>query len=277
MANLTPKVISVLNMKGGVGKTTLSVNLSYILSNFHNNKVLLIDIDPQFNATQYLVSQTDIVNHFRTKKTVLDIIMPQKEEQISLVGKKKNKISVPKLDDYIINISKTTRGQFDIIPSTINLIEIENSERGSENHLNKFIKKHCKHYDYIIIDCPPTIGIHTLSAYLASTYYLIPVKPDYLSSLGLSLLESALEKYRRAHSHRLKSLGLVFTLVDLRPGLTFQIMKDMKNAGRECLTAYSSQSTQVAQSVTNMKNFYSYSGRYQTEFKDIAKELLTKI
>jgi chromosome partitioning protein len=273
------KVISVLNMKGGVGKTTLSVNLAYILANFHNKKVLMVDIDPQFNATQYLVSQADILKHFDTKKTILDIIMPQKEEKIELVkAKKKAVIKKLQLSDFIINISTKPNGsRLDIVPSTVNLIEIENSPRGAEHHLKQFLKKYCKLYDIVIIDCPPTIGIHTLSAFLASAYYLIPVKPDYLSSLGLSLLEKALEKYKKADGHKLKSLGVVFTMVDLRPELTFKIMGEIKKARKDCITAYSSLSTQVAQSFSNMNSFYSTNGRYQTEFKDITQEILSKL
>jgi chromosome partitioning protein len=280
MAILTStKVISVLNMKGGVGKTTLSVNLSHILANFHNKKVLIVDIDPQFNATQYLVSQERIIDHFDKKKTILDIIMPQKEEKINLVKTtKKVTPKKPQLSDYIINIlSKPNGARLDLIPSTVNLIEIENSPRGAEHNLKQFLKKNCKMYDVVIIDCPPTIGIHTLSAFLASSYYLIPLKPDYLSSLGLSLLEKALEKYKKADGHKLKSLGVVFTMVDLRPGLTFKIMEEVKKARKDCITAYSSLSTQVAQSFSNLDDFYSREGRYQTEFKDITNEVAKKL
>jgi chromosome partitioning protein len=274
-----PKVISVLNMKGGVGKTTLSVNVAYILASFHNKKVLIVDIDPQFNATQYLVSQEEIIDHFESKKTILDIIMPQKEEKIELVkAKKKASTRKLQLSDFTINIlDKSNGARLDLIPSTVNLIEIENSPRGAEHHLKQFIKKYCKLYDIVIIDCPPTIGIHTLSAFLASAYYLIPLKPDYLSSLGLSLLEKALEKYRKADGHKLKSLGVVFTMVDLRPELTFKIMKEIKVARKDVITAYSSLSTQVAQSFSNLDNFYSGNGRYQTEFKDITQEIVNKL
>jgi len=272
------KVISILNMKGGVGKTTLSVNLAYILANFHNKKVLIVDIDPQFNATQYLVSQEAIIKHFDKKKTILDIIMPQKEEKIDLVRKRRVAEKKPQLSDYIINISlKQDGSRLDIIPSTVNLIEIENSPRGAEHHLKQFLKKYCKFYDIIIIDCPPTIGIHTLSAFLASAYYIIPLKPDYLSSLGLSLLEKALEKYKKADGHKLKPLGVVFTMVDLRPTLTFKVMSEIKQARKDCITAYSSLSTQVAQSFTDIGSFYNTNGRYQTEFKDIAQEIINKL
>lgn len=279
MATLNTKVISVLNMKGGVGKTTLSVNLAYILANYHDKKILIVDIDPQFNATQYLVNQENILDHFESKKTILDIIMPQKEEKIDLVKtKKKVTLKKPQLSDYIINItSKPNGSRLDLIPSTVNLIEIENSPRGAEHHLKQFIRKYCKLYDIVIIDCPPTIGIHTLSAFLASAYYLIPLKPDYLSSLGLSLLEKALEKYRKADGHKLKSLGVVFTMVDLRPQLTFNIMDELKSARQDCVTAYSSLSTRVAQSFSNLDSFYSSDGRYQTEFKDITQEILNKL
>jgi len=262
-------------MKGGVGKTTLAVNIGYILANFHNKRVLLVDIDPQFNATQYLISQEKILDHFEKKKTILNIIMPKKEENIDLVGKTKNRVATVKLNDYIINISKNG-GSYDILPSTLNLIEIENSERGAEHRLKKFLNTYCKHYHFIIIDCPPTLGIHTFSAFLASSYYIIPIKPDYLSSIGLSLLEKALEKYRGLDSHKFKPLGIVFTIVDLRPELTFQIMEQIKNSGRSCINAYSSLSTNVAKSVSQMDNFYRSNGRYQKEFKDITQEIVDK-
>ncbi len=272
------KVISVVNMKGGVGKTTLSVNIAYILEKFHNKKVLLIDIDPQFNATQYLVPWDTIVNHFENKKTVLDIIMPKKEEQIDLVNsKKKKKDKEPKLSDYIINISRSNGSFFDIIPSTLELIEIENSVRGAEHRLKNFIKKFCKHYDVIMIDCPPTIGIHTLSAFLASAHYIIPIKPDHLSSLGLSLLERVLLKYKNDHNHKLTALGLIFTMVKHNANLPGQIMGNIRGSGRSCITAYSSDSVRVAESVSNMDSFYGGSGRYQTEFKDITREILNKL
>ena len=274
------KVITVINMKGGVGKTTLAVNIAYVLGRFHGKKVLLVDIDPQFNATQYLVEQSKILHHFENKKTVYDILMPSKEDGISLSSSRKaSKANPINLDDFVIKARKfTNNGQLDLIPSSLKLINFETNKRGVENLLKKFLSEKCSHYDYIIIDCPPTLSLLTLSAYLASEYYLIPIKPDYLSSLGLPLLERGLEEYNELYGHSLKALGVVFTMVSAGK-VADEIMKSVRGAGWDCLTDISSQSVKVAKSVESLNRFYSYAAnkRYVDEFKGITQELLTKI
>lgn len=274
------KIITVINMKGGVGKTTLSVNIAYVLGRYHKKKVLLVDIDPQFNATQYLVDQSKILNHFKDKKTVYDILMPSKEDDISLSSSRKaSKTKSINLDDFIIKARKFTNGgQLDLIPSSLKLINFETNKRGVENLLKKFLDDKCKHYDYIIIDCPPTLSLLTLSAYLASEYYLIPIKPDYLSSLGLPLLERGLEEYEELYGHSLKALGVVFTMVALGK-VADEIMSSVKSGGWDCFTDISSQSVKVAKSVESLNNFYSYAAnkRYADEFKSITIELLNKV
>lgn len=279
------KIITVINMKGGVGKTTLSVNISYVLGRFHSKKVLLVDIDPQFNATQYLVGQNEILKHFETKKTVFDILMPSKEDEISLSSnRKKSKAQPTNLDDYIIKVRQFVSrggkvvGTLDLIPSSLKLINFETNKRGVENLLKKFLSERCNHYDYIVIDCPPTLSLLTLSAYLASEYYLIPIKPDYLSSLGLPLLERGLEEYDELHGHSLKNLGIVFTMVAANK-MSEEIMSTIKTNGWEVFTDHSSQSTKVAKSVESLRNFYAYAAnkRYADEFRAITGELLRKL
>ncbi len=263
-------------MKGGVGKTTLAVNISYVLANHHKKKVLLVDIDPQFNATQYLVAQQTILNHFKTKKTIYDVLMPKKEDEISLTSaRRKVKDKPEKLEDFIINISKTSSHTFDLLPSSLKLINFETDKRGVENRLKKFLTSNCSHYDYILIDCPPTLSLLTLSAYLASEYYLIPIKPDYLSSLGLPLLERGLKEYEELHSHSLKLLGIVFTMVN-RNKLTDEVMHTLKSSDWECFENHSTSSTRVARSVESLRNFYYYArdGKFSDEFKNITSELL---
>ena len=267
-------------MKGGVGKTTISVNIAYILARYHGKKVLLVDIDPQFNATQYLVGQAQILEHFEKKKTVYDILMPTKEDEISLSSSRKAIKAPPtNLDDYIIRAKRfINKGHLDLIPSSLKLINFETNKRGTENLLKKFLNEKCKHYDYIIIDCPPTLSLLTLSAYLASEYYLIPIKPDYLSSLGLPLLERGLEEYEELHGHSLKPLGVVFTMVSSGK-VAEEIMTSVATSGWDCFNDFSSHSTKVAKSVESLNRFYKYAvnRRYASEFKEITKELLNKI
>lgn len=269
-------------MKGGVGKTTLSVNISYVLSGFHSKKVLLVDIDPQFNATQYLVEQSRILNHFKNKKTVYDILMPQKEEEISLSAKRKASKTEPvNLKDYIISIVNVTAGgRLDLIPSSLKLINFdEQGKRGTENLLKNFLNEKCKEYDFIIIDCPPTLSLLTLSAYLASEFYLIPIKPDYLSSLGLPLLERGLEDYKERFGHSIELLGIVFTMKDNRSTVAQEVIQSIEESGWNCFNAHSSQSVKVARSVNSLDNFYHYaaSEKYANEFKEITTELIAKI
>ncbi|MEQ9413980.1 MAG: ParA family protein, partial [Cyclobacteriaceae bacterium] len=250
------KVITVINMKGGVGKTTLSVNIAYLLSSEHGKKVLIVDIDPQFNATQYLVDQSRIIDHFKNKKTVYDILIPSKEDDISLSAKRKAAKAKPiALDDYIIPVHKfSSTGQLDLIPSSLKLINFETNKRGTENLLKKFIEDKCKHYDFVIIDCPPTLSLLTLSAYLASQYYLIPIKPDYLSSLGLPLLERGLAEYEETHGHSLELLGIVFTMVNHKANVSNEIMDEIQESDWDCFENASSHSTMVAQSVKSLQN-----------------------
>lgn len=267
-------------MKGGVGKTTLSVNIAYVLSKFKNKKVLIVDIDPQFNATQYLVKQAKILEHFKNKKTIYDILMPKAEEDISLSSKRVSKVKeIVNLEDYIININDfDNKGKLDLIPSSLKLINFETNKRGVENRLKNFLTEYCQDYDYIIIDCPPTLSLLTLSAYLASAYYLIPIKPDYLSSLGLPLLERGLHEYNDLHGHKLKSLGVVFTMVQSNK-VTKQIIQSIKDSGWHCFSSKSSSSTKVAKSVLSLSNFYYYADntRYTREFREITEEFINSI
>lgn len=276
---MSANIITVINMKGGVGKTTLSVHMGYLLAKYHEKRVLLIDIDPQFNATQYLVSQSEILDHFKTKKTIHDVLVPTKEEEISLSAKRTvTKRKLINLNDFIISIKKFDLGSLDLIPSSLKLINFE-PKRGTENLLKKFIVERCSQYDIIIIDCPPTLSILTLSAYLASEFYLIPIKPDYLSSLGLPLLERGLKEYEETYGHSLELLGIVFTMVDNRANLPSEIIREIEDSGWECFDNYSSQSTKVARSIKSLDDFYRYAATrdWADEFKYITNELISKL
>ena len=195
------QTISFINMKGGVGKTTLAVNVAHGLASLHKKKVLIVDADPQFNATQYLIEDDQYLEHIEDKKkaTLREIFVPRRPGPINTVrgvSKHVNKTKVP-LKACTINVfdGGEDRGKLDLIPSTLSLIDLETSQRLTETRLKGYLKDKASGYDYVLIDCPPTISIFTQAAILASDSYLVPIKPDPLSVIGLPLLERWLEDF----------------------------------------------------------------------------------
>jgi chromosome partitioning protein len=130
-------------------------------------------------------------------------------------------------------------------------MDIETSKRGTENKLKAFLNEKASGYDYVMIDCPPTISIFTQAAILASDKYIVPIKPDPLSVIGLPLLERWLEDYTDDAGTEIETVGLVFTLVrGPLPNRMREVMEDLRQArGETVFDAYLSQANAVAQSV----------------------------
>ncbi|MBO1550688.1 ParA family protein [Yersinia pseudotuberculosis] len=203
------KVVSLINMKGGVGKSTLSVNLAWHLAAYSNwkKKVLVVDLDPQFNASQYLVG----VNKYNEmledgKPTIWDIFEQHTKTPTNKVGKK------IKATEVIRNIVKYRGGgQIDLIPSRLELSLSLKSSSQRPHLLNKLLNEVKDDYDIVLIDCAPTESMLTTAAYIASDYILVPVKPEYLSTIGLPLLKSSVESFLDEYSeNELEVLGIIF-------------------------------------------------------------------
>lgn len=249
-------MVSFINMKGGVGKTTLAVNVAYGLAFFHKKNVLIVDGDPQFNATQYLLTDDAYLRHTRDSKkgTIKDIFVPAPAAPVRTVGRQLKGLSKAKmpLSSCALPIwHKAGAGKLDLIPSTIALMEIETSRRGTETKLKTYLNEKAQAYDYVIIDCPPTISIFTQAAILASDSYLVPIKPDPLSVIGLPLLERWLAECAEDSGIELESLGLVFTLVRGNPPAAMQdVMDDLRDRREDdVFQTHLNVSTDVAESV----------------------------
>lgn len=199
-------VVSFINMKGGVGKTTLCISVADYLANTLNKSVLVIDIDPQFNATQSFLNKYDRIEEYLTelkpqKKTIRSIF----EVPTQVMERAKTACK----EDVIINLN----GNLDMILGDLDIIFDTGSESIRVHKVERFIEEHKlkEHYDFILIDSPPTISLFTDAALLASDYYLVPVKIDHYSVLGAASLISVVENLKYNYNHNIKTLGFIYT------------------------------------------------------------------
>ena len=210
MANI--KVISFVNMKGGVAKTTLTANIAWALTTIYKKNVLMIDVDMQANLSQYFMKPkdyADLINKkgkFENKLTVMDIYQ-KKMARPSTVKESDTSIEEPEVN--IENLKRTIysgpESTLDLIPSTLELVYLDHTD--AENRLKRFINEIKENYHYILIDCPPTMSFFTKSALIASDAYLIPIKPDHLSSFGFLLLERVIKQLE--YDYEIKLMQLV--------------------------------------------------------------------
>ncbi len=199
------RVISIANQKGGVGKTTTSINISTILAK-KGKRVLLIDADPQGNATSGIGIEK------KTEKSIYDVIIEE------------TKIEEVVLETQVKNLK--------ICPSNINLAgaEVELvSMMSREYRLKERIEEEKENYDYIIIDCPPSLGLITLNAFTASDSVLIPVQCEYYALEGLEQLMNTVNLVKKHLNKELELEGAVLTMYDARTNLSNQVVKEVKN------------------------------------------------
>ncbi|EQC2404742.1 ParA family protein [Listeria monocytogenes] len=199
------KVIALANQKGGVGKTTSSVNLSSSLA-FLGKKVLLVDIDPQGNASSGVG-----VNKGEIEHCIYDVLV----------------------DDVAIQdvLQKTDLDNLNVIPATIQLAgaEVELVPAISrEIRLKKAIDSIRDDYDYVIIDCPPSLGLLTLNALTAADSVLIPVQCEYYALEGLSQLLNTIRIVQKHLNEDLQIEGVLLTMLDARTNLGIQVIEEVK-------------------------------------------------
>ena len=200
--------ISVVNMKGGVGKTTLATQISWWAPRQLDKKVLLVDLDPQANASQSVMSPQRYVEYLdKGGLTVADIF-----EQFTPTGPASGSPKKLAPEKVIYQRVEYTDGSLlDIVPSRLELSWTLRNPTGKETLLPRFIAKIEGKYDLIVIDCSPTNSILTDAAYHCSRYVLVPIRAEFLASIGFPLLNRSLKAFQLRHEDKaIEVCGLVF-------------------------------------------------------------------
>jgi len=253
-------IISIVNQKGGVGKTTTTNNLGYALAEKENKRTLLIDLDPQMN-----LSNTLGIDCYAQKNSIYDVL---KDKGLPLSSV----------------IQKTSHEKLDIIPSAFELTgaEIEFTKRISfASLLSKSFSESLKEdYDFILIDCPPNLGILTINALSASSHIIIPIQPEVYSLYGIDMLLSTYEEIQEEVNPDLEIMGVLITMHDGRLSLHKEMTEKIndyfkKNVFKTIIKT----NTTLKEAQSNNQAIFEYDGRARgaKNYESLAEEVITNV
>ena len=255
------KVVSFSNQKGGVGKTTSCVNIAAQVANKANKKVLLIDMDPQGNATSGLGLQKS-----KIKNTIYDVIIGRCDIKDAIIKTKFKNLSV-------------VAANIDLAAAELELYELEDASADS-NFAKIALDSVQDDFDYIFIDCPPSLGMLTVKALSISDGVVIPMQCEFYSLEGMSQLLNTVKKIRQLYNPDLRIVGILLTMYNGRLTLTNQVVAELRKYYAELLfkvpisrTVRISEAPGYGEPIC----YHDPYGKGALEYAAVSKELLMRI
>lgn len=287
-------VISTINLKGGVGKTQMTVALAEFVAKQHNKRVLVIDLDPQTNATVSLMAQRMWLTKDQKGETLLQLFKD-----------KLDKTSRFDMTRAIVKRASNVGGgieNLDLLPSSLGLIEIQDSlplipaggfyVTSPVTILKEAVSGVLDQYDFVLIDCPPNLGIVTLNGIYISDYYLIPCIPDILSTYGIPQILGRVDKFRQKANVNIAPLGIVVSMYRAQSRLHNSMIQELKERAllsrdherwvprvfnsKVPLTVRMAEAAEFDASVNTLKQKYGY-GTVYSDYENLTKEFLSYV